>query len=91
LKPRPGTGVFAGRVLQRPHVVQRGSRIFTESPVPSVMVGKDQGIEDGFGPARLGDFLIAIAVVRSDLFPEAYTLRDIVKKPALVDVMVVDQ
>jgi hypothetical protein len=51
------------------------------------MVGKDQSIEDGFGSARLGGFIsaaVTIAVVRSGLSPEAYTLGDIVQESPFV-------
>jgi hypothetical protein len=46
------------------------------------MVDKDQGIEDGFGSAGLCGLISMIAVVWCDLFPKAYTLRDIVNKSA---------
>src|SRR3989442_864651 len=80
LKPGPRTRLIARRLLQRPHVVQCGSRNFTESAGLSVMACKNQGVEDGFGSAGLGGFVSTVAIVRSDFFPKAYTLRDVVQE-----------
>jgi len=52
------------------------------------MAGKDQGIEDGFGSAGLGGLISRLAVIWSDLFPKAYTLPDVIKKPLFVRVTV---
>src|SRR5207302_6045173 len=80
LKPGPRARLVTLRLLKRPHVVECGSRIVTESAVPGVVVRKDQSVDHGLGSAGLGGFLSPIAVVRSDLFPKAYTLRHIVEK-----------
>src|SRR5439155_8556519 len=50
---------------------------------PAVMVRKDQGIENGFGSARLEGFLrvaAMVAVIGSNRFPKPYTLRDVVQQ-----------
>jgi hypothetical protein len=79
--------LIACRLLERPHVVEGGSCIFTEPVIPSVMGGKNQSVEDGFGSARLSGFIsssisaaVTIAVVWSDLFPKAYARRDVVQE-----------
>jgi hypothetical protein len=77
--------VIACRLLLGPHVIQRGSRIFTEPAFPGVMIDKNQGIEYGFCSARLGDLMhvaIVIGVVRSDFAPTAYARDDILDESA---------
>src|SRR5207249_10953272 len=87
LKPGPRARLIARRLLERPHVVECGSRIFIEAATLGVMAGKDQRIEDGFGSARLNGFIravLTIAVVWFGLFPKAYTLGDIVQESSFV-------
>jgi hypothetical protein len=53
----------------------------------SVVAGKDQRVENGLGPTGLSGFMIIslVAVVRPNILPKPYPLRDILDQSAFID------
>ena len=86
-QPRPRALFISGGLLLCPHVIQRGARVAAELAALRVIAGEDQGVENGFGTARLDRFVhaaIRVAVERRDFLPKAHALGDIVQKSAFV-------